>query len=87
MKYLLKFVFGMRIDDAICGFKFFRQETVKDLIRVSSKEPGWFYCIELLLRAERMGVKIKEIPVVWQDDYDTTVHVKKLVIKDVYKRQ
>lgn len=80
LKYLLKLVFGMKINDAICGFKFFRKETIQKLMEVSSNEPGWFYCIELLLRAERMGFKIKEIPVMWQDDYDTTVHVKKLII-------
>lgn len=79
LKYILKIVLGMKIDDALCGFKFFRKDIIEDLIKISSDTNGWFYCAEILLRAEKNGVKIKEIPVVWQDDYDTTVNVKKLI--------
>ena len=79
LKYILKIALGMKIDDALCGFKFFRKNTIEDLIRISSDTNGWFYCAEILLRAEKKGIKIKEIPVVWQDDYDTTVNVKKLI--------
>ncbi|AQR97827.1 glycosyltransferase [Clostridium saccharoperbutylacetonicum] len=79
LKYILKIVLGMRINDALCGFKFFRKETIEDLMKISSDTNGWFYCAEILLRAEKNNIKIKEIPVVWQDDYDTTVNVKKLI--------
>lgn len=88
LKWILKIVLGMKIDDAICGFKFFRKETVEYLIKKSSDRKGWFYCIELLLRAERLGIKIKEIPVTWEDDYDTHVNTIKLIksyLKDIFK--
>lgn len=88
LKWILKIVLGMKIDDAICGFKFFRKETVEYLISKSSKRTGWFYCIELLLRAERLNIKIKEIPVTWEDDYDTHVNTIKLIksyLKDIFK--
>lgn len=73
---LLKISLGLEASDAICGFKFFRQETVQSLIsEAGSEENGWFYIIELLLRAERKGVKVMELPVHWQDDYHSTVNV------------
>ena len=40
---------------------------------------GWFYTIEFLLRAERMGVVIYDMPVEWQEDYNTTVKVWKTI--------
>ncbi|QNK42114.1 glycosyltransferase [Caproicibacter fermentans] len=78
-RLMMKLLFGMKIDDALCGFKFFRRETIESLMPHCSDTPGWFYCAELLLRAERAGIVIREIPVTWQDDYDTTVHVGRLV--------
>lgn len=77
---LLKFLFGIKATDAICGFKFFRRETAELLARETTPDNGWFYVIELLIRAERKGIRIYELPVRWTDDYDTTVHVKRLVI-------
>lgn len=66
---LLKLVFGMRASDAICGFKFFRKETAVALvIEAGNSTKGWFYLIELLLRAERNGLKVEELPVRWVDD-------------------
>ena len=77
LRFLLKLLLKMKIDDAICGFKFFRQQTIEELIQKARESPGWFYCIELLIRAERNGMKIAEIPVVWTDDPRTTVKVSK----------
>ena len=77
LRFLLKLLLKMKIDDAICGFKFFRQQAVEDLMQVARESPGWFYCIELLILAERRGMKIAEIPVIWTDDPRTTVKVSK----------
>lgn len=72
--FLLHFFLKMKASDAICGFKFFKSETADKLIEVSSKdENGWFFIIEMLLRAERMDVKIHELPVEWADDSRTKV--------------
>ena len=78
-KWLMKLALGMRLDDALCGFKFFRRQTIERLMPLCGDTPGWFYCAELLLRAERAGVRILELPVVWRDEYDTTVHVGMLI--------
>lgn len=66
--FLLKVIFRMRATDAICGFKFFRRNMVLSLISEASDENGWFYIIELLIRAEKKRVKIVELPVCWADD-------------------
>lgn len=76
---ILKIALKMKASDSICGFKFFRRHFVEELISESSNEYGWFYIIELLLRAERKNVKIFELPVKWQDDYDSKVSYFKVI--------
>ncbi|KNZ40264.1 glycosyltransferase [Acetobacterium bakii] len=77
---LLHIVFKNHFSDALCGFDFFRKETIENLVAASSQDNGWFYCVELLLRAERMGLEVHDVPVVWEDDYDTKVKVIKTVV-------
>lgn len=76
---LLKGCLHMKATDAICGFTFMRRETAQELVAQSSQDDGWFYMIEVLLRAERAGMKILDMPVEWQEDYNTTVKVWKTV--------
>jgi glycosyltransferase involved in cell wall biosynthesis len=59
---LLKIFFNMKASDAICGFKFFRKETVENLIIESNEnDDGWFFIIELIIRAEKKNINIKSI--------------------------
>ena len=53
----------MKSTDAICGFTFVRRETALSLIEGCSRDNGWFYMIEFLLRAEKRGVTILDYPV------------------------
>ena len=76
---LLKVFLGMKSTDAICGFTFVRRRTAIRLIKRCSRDRGWFYMIEFLLRAEKRGVKILDYPVEWQEDYNTTVKVFKTI--------
>ena len=77
--FLLKAIFHMKATDAVCGFTFLRKETARRLAAVCSNDNGWFYTIEFLLRAERMGVVIYDMPVEWQEDYNTTGKVWKTI--------
>lgn len=77
---LIKLVFGVRVSDTMEGFQFFRKKCIDRLVAVSSQDNGWFYCAELLIRGEKMGYRIAELPVVWNDDYDTKVDVVKLIV-------
>ena len=76
---ILKAVFNMHATDAICGFTFMRRPVAKRLVAECGDDKGWFYMIELLLRAERDGIDILDLPVKWQEDYDTTVHIWKTI--------
>jgi glycosyltransferase involved in cell wall biosynthesis len=77
---LIKLVFGVKVSDTMEGFQFFRKECLDELIAYSGNDNGWFYCAELLIRGEKLGFEIAELPVVWNDDYDTKVDVKKLIV-------
>lgn len=76
---LLKTIFHMKASDAVCGFTWLRKEAAEELVKESSKDNGWFYTIEFLLRAERKGMKIYDMPVEWQEDYNTTVKIWKTI--------
>ena len=78
--FLLKAYLGMKAPDALCGFTFLRTETAKELVKQCSKDRGWFYTVELLLRAERGGVRIVNLPIDWIEDYNTTVNVPKTIV-------
>ncbi|MEG1301204.1 MAG: glycosyltransferase [Erysipelotrichaceae bacterium] len=79
--YLLKIFLGMKASDAICGFKFFKRSVALSLISKCTEENGWFYIIELLLRAEKEKLHIYELPVNWIDDaQNSTVNVFNVVI-------
>ncbi|MBP5152121.1 MAG: hypothetical protein ILP13_04330, partial [Lachnospiraceae bacterium] len=78
--FLLKAYLGMKALDALCGFTFLRTETAKELVKQCSKDRGWFYTVELLLRAERGGVRIVNLPIDWIEDYNTTVNVPKTIV-------
>ena len=77
--FILKAVFGMKATDALCGFTFLRTEVAKKLVKQCSDDKGWFYTVELLLRAERQGIRIVDMPIEWVEDYDTTVNVPKTI--------
>ena len=86
---MLHLFLKMKATDSICGFKFFKKETAERLIATSSKdENGWFFVIEMLLRAERTGVNIMELPVEWYDDSQTKVDILSTIrnyIKNIIK--
>ena len=77
--FLLKTIFHMKATDALCGFTFLRKEEAERLVRESSNDNGWFYTVEFLIRAERDGMVIYDMPVEWQEDYNTTVKVWKTI--------
>lgn len=79
LKFCMKLLLGMKSSDAICGFKFYRRERLIPLMKETDNENGWFYIIELLIRAERNNYNIVELPVRWQDEYHTTVDVVALI--------
>jgi glycosyltransferase involved in cell wall biosynthesis len=57
---IVRIVFGLRVRDIDCAFKVFRREVI-DAIPIGSI--GAFVNTEILLRAERAGFRIHQVPV------------------------
>ncbi|WP_223944672.1 glycosyltransferase [Arthrobacter sp. StoSoilB20] len=79
---LLRTVLGTRISDAQCGFKAVRAD-VAHLLLPHTKDDGWFFDTELLVIAERCGLRIHEVPVDWTDDPNSSVDVVRTALADL----
>ena len=64
---LLRGTLATRFSDAQCGFKAIRKD-VADRLLPHVQDTGWFFDTELLVLAERTGLRIHEVPVDWIDD-------------------
>jgi putative flippase GtrA len=70
------------VRDAQCGFKAVRADVATRLLP-AVEDDGWFFDTELLLLAERNGLRIHEVPVDWVDDTDSRVRVMSTAIGDL----
>jgi len=70
--FLLRRTMGADFTDAQCGFKAMRSEVAARLVPLV-EDDGWFFDTELLILAERSGMRIHEVPVDWVDDPDSSV--------------
>ncbi|MDN3266450.1 bifunctional glycosyltransferase family 2/GtrA family protein [Streptomyces sp. MA15] len=71
-----------RFSDAQCGFKAVRRDVAQALLPLV-EDSGWFFDTELLVLAERAGLRIHEVPVDWVDDLDSTVHIVRTAVDDL----
>jgi putative flippase GtrA len=79
---LLHACMGARFSDAQCGFKAIRRDQARVLLPLT-QDTGWFFDTELLVLAERAGLRIHEIPVDWIDDLDSRVDVVATALADL----
>jgi glycosyltransferase involved in cell wall biosynthesis len=74
--FMVRMVLGSKVEDHQCGFKAFQREPLLKLLdEVGANH--WFWDTEILVRAHRMGYRIKEIPVSWQGGRETKVRLLK----------
>jgi glycosyltransferase involved in cell wall biosynthesis len=59
---------GVSFSDAMCGFKFVRRSLYQRLMGQFAFSDDWFFATQLAVRAEWLGAKILDMPVVWTDD-------------------
>ena len=71
---ILKSTLATGFSDAQCGFKAVRADVAQRLLPHIS-DTGWFFDTELLVLAERTGLRIHEVPVDWVDDPDSRVDI------------
>jgi glycosyltransferase involved in cell wall biosynthesis len=79
---LLRVVLGARFSDAQCGFKAIRADAAQRLLP-AVRDDGWFFDTELLILAQRQGLRIHEVAVDWVDDPDSRVDVLRTAIDDL----
>ncbi|WP_327087618.1 bifunctional glycosyltransferase family 2/GtrA family protein [Nonomuraea sp. NBC_01738] len=79
---LLRVLFGARFSDAACGFKAARAVVVRPLLD-KVEDDHWFFDTELLLLAQHNGARIREIPVDWVEDPDSSVNLWHTALSDL----
>jgi len=79
---LLHVVLGTSVRDAQCGFKAMRADVARDLL-ATVEDQNWFFDTELLVQAQRAGLRVHEVPVDWIEDPDTRVDVVPTALEDL----
>lgn len=79
---LLRTALSASFSDAQCGFKAIRADRAAKLLPYV-EDTGWFFDTELLVLAERSGMRIHEVPVDWIDDPDSRVDIVSTAVEDI----
>jgi putative flippase GtrA len=79
---LLHVALGVGFSDAQCGFKAIRADAARELLPLV-EDTSWFFDTELLVLAERAGLRIHEVPVDWADDPDSRVDIAATALADL----
>jgi glycosyltransferase involved in cell wall biosynthesis len=80
--HLLRLSLRARFSDAQCGFKAVRSDVLPELL-AAVEDQGWFFDTELLIAAQRRGMRIHEVAVDWIDDPDSRVEIVATALGDL----
>ena len=80
---ILHTVLRARFSDAQCGFKAARTDALGSGLLDAVRDDGWFFDTELLVLAQRRGLRIHEVPVDWVDDPDSRVKIVRTAVDDL----
>ena len=73
-----RFLFKMSIHDTQCGFKLFKTNIVSRLFK-EIHTTGFAFDSEVLVKANWLGLKIKEVPIIWKHDPASKINVFKQI--------
>jgi putative flippase GtrA len=79
---ILRTSLGAGFTDAQCGFKAIRRDRAEEILP-QVQDQAWFFDTELLVIAERAGLRIHEVPVDWVDDPHSTVDITATALADL----
>jgi glycosyltransferase involved in cell wall biosynthesis len=79
---LIKMMFQTRFGDAQCGFKAVSGKVAQRVVPLI-EDNDWFFDTELLILAEKLGYRVKDVPVAWVEDLDTRVKIGSTIAEDV----
>jgi putative flippase GtrA len=80
--HLLRASLHARFTDAQCGFKAVRTDVLPELLD-AVEDDSWFFDTELLIAAQRRGMRIHEVAVDWVDDPDSRVDILATALADL----
>jgi glycosyltransferase involved in cell wall biosynthesis len=80
--HLLHAALRVRFSDAQCGFKAISADVARTLLP-DVRDEAWFFDTELLVLAQRRGLRIHEVPVDWVDDPDSRVEIVRTALDDL----
>ena len=80
--HIVRLSLRSRITDFQCGFKAIRRDRALQILPLV-EDDGWFFDTELLVTAERLGVRVAETPVDWTDDPDSSVDIVATAAEDL----
>jgi putative flippase GtrA len=80
--HVLRLILRARFTDAQCGFKAIRADAARELLPLVRDE-GWFFDTELLVLAQRRGMRTHEVAVDWVDDPDSRVDIVSTALEDL----
>jgi glycosyltransferase involved in cell wall biosynthesis len=63
-------MFDISIHDTQCGLKALSRDALKKILPQMTRK-GFEFDVELLLRAKNFGMKIKEVPIIWEHKQET----------------
>ena len=79
---VIKGMFLAPFPDAQCGFKALTRETAQAIVPLVQNN-NWFFDTELLIIAAKNRYRIKSVPVKWDDDPNSTVHIVGTATEDL----
>jgi glycosyltransferase involved in cell wall biosynthesis len=79
---LLHTLLGAHVSDAQCGFKAIRADIARQLLPHTT-DNAWFFDTELLVLAEKCGLRVHEVPVDWVNDADAGVDLVRTALADL----
>lgn len=78
--FLIRTMFFMSIKDTQSGCKVFKKHIIKQALpHIGASR--WAFDIDLLYNIHKRGFKIKEVPIIWNDDFDSKINL----IKDPFE--
>jgi len=66
LRWIVKNIFQIGVQDTQCGFKLFTREAAQHLCRAQTIM-GFSFDLELLYLANKFGYRVAEVPVAWVD--------------------
>jgi glycosyltransferase involved in cell wall biosynthesis len=74
-RLLMQTALDVPLQDSETGFKFFRRDAILPIL-AQTRDPGWFWDTEIMVRAYMAGLRISEVPVVFERRWERPSTVK-----------